>query len=124
MNLSSQVGQVLAVLSVGLLPVLLLAVLAAVEEGLAPAAPQGELPLGLLPAVHDTVCTNIFRERGKNASVGGHLHCRKALERNDFQQVVDEQGGVYHEERKSLDHEESCTARPTSEEEERALLVT
>ena len=33
------------------------------------------------------------------------------MERNDFQQVVDEQGGVYHEERKALDHEESCTPR-------------
>ena len=122
--LSSQVGQVLAVLSVGLLPVFLLALPAAVEEGLAPAAPQGDLALGLLPVVHDAVCTDVFRETGKYAGVGRHLHCRKALERNDFQQVVDEQGGVYHEERKALDHEESCTARPTSEEEERALLVT
>ena len=91
-----------AVLSVGLLPVLLLALPAAVEEGLAAAAPQGDLALGLLPVVHDTVGTNVFRDTGKHASVGGHPHCRQALERNYFQRVELEQGGVCHEERKAL----------------------
>ena len=94
--LSSQAGQMLAVLPVGLLPVLLLALLAAVEEGLAPATPQGDLALGLLPVVHGTVCANVFHDMGKRASVGRHLHCRQALERNLY-----EQGGDCHEDWKA-----------------------
>ena len=42
---------------VGLPPVLLLAFLAAIVEHLAPAAPQGDLALGLAPAVDVTICT-------------------------------------------------------------------
>ena len=45
----------LAVLAVGLLPVLLLALLAAVEEELAPCAPQGHLALRLFPPIYQLV---------------------------------------------------------------------
>ena len=45
---------------VGLLVVLHLALLAAVVEQLAPAAPQGDLGLSRGPAVDEAVHTNIF----------------------------------------------------------------
>ena len=84
-----------------LLPASFLAVFAAVVEGLALAAPQSDLALSLLPAVRNTIDANIFHEKGKHASVGGHLHCRQALERSHFKGVEVDQGGVCHEEKKA-----------------------
>ena len=49
----------LTVLSVGLLPVLLLTLLATVEEDLAAAAPQRDLVLLLPPLVHLAVYTDV-----------------------------------------------------------------
>ena len=50
----------LAVPPVGLPPVLLLALLAALEEDLAPAASQRDFVLLLFPLVHLTVDTGVF----------------------------------------------------------------
>ena len=56
-----QLRQLLAMLSVGFLPVLLLALPAAVVEDLAPCAPQGDLALHLLPHVHLAVHANALQ---------------------------------------------------------------
>ena len=57
----------LAVLPVGLLPVFLLTLLAAVEEDLAPSVSQSNLVLLLLPLVHLTVCTIVSHETTKQS---------------------------------------------------------
>ena len=60
----------LAVPLVGLLPVLLLTLLAAVEEDLAPTASQSDLALFLLPVVHQTVCAGVFHNTSEVTSSG------------------------------------------------------
>ena len=72
----------LAVLPVGLLPVLLLALLAALEEDLAATASQSDLAFFLLPVVHDTVCAGVIQSTSHvtssgftdECSVAGHPH--------------------------------------------------
>ena len=71
----------LAVLPVGLLPVLLLALLAAVEEDLATGASQSDLALFPLPVVHGTVCAGVLESPPEKTRSGwidgcgaGHPH--------------------------------------------------
>ena len=77
----------LAVLPVGLLPVLLLALLAAVVEDLAAAASQSDLALFLLPVVHGTVCAGVFKitsQENSNVFVG-HPHKGQPWDAKYFQ---------------------------------------
>ena len=57
----------LAVPPVGLLPVFLLTILAAVEEDLAPTASQSDLVLLLLPLVHLAVGTFVSHDATKQS---------------------------------------------------------
>ena len=66
--------QELAVMFVGFSPVLLLALLAAVVEHLAPAAPQGDLALGLHPVVDVAICTNTLQPNRTSGHLGWLLN--------------------------------------------------
>ena len=92
----SELGQLLAVLSVGLPPVLLLALLATVEEQLAPTASQGDLAILLLlpPVVHVAVCTLVPQSKSEHAGGSGHPHWWQLFEAQcSFNIMLLETGG-------------------------------